>query len=251
MASQTKSCDVVVIYKTKLSETDTIVRCISSGDTLVEFVAKSARKPGNTFSNRLDLFTSSHVTYAICKGLDIVREARAISFRQNLRSNYKKFLCASSISEIIWRISFDGSVAKKTYSIINKAFDLINNLDGRYVAIMLATIFKIYAMEGVKPNFKRCSICQKAVRKPSAFSYLNGGVICHSCEQSSFVDYYAPEVFDVIERLIYMRFDDVNDLAINKELLVQILDIAENWSIFHLNYSIKSFKLLTRELVSE
>ena len=77
-SSRTYVSDVLVVHKTKLSESDLILDLLTPEGTIIRAVAKSARKPGNTFSNRLDLFNVAHVCIDRTKNLHIIREAKYV-----------------------------------------------------------------------------------------------------------------------------------------------------------------------------
>ena len=69
----------LVLRKTKLGETDTIVTLLASDGRQVRAVAKGLRKPGGRFGARLEPFAVADLLLHTGRSLDVITEARTVA----------------------------------------------------------------------------------------------------------------------------------------------------------------------------
>lgn len=246
----TKIC--IVIKKIKLNEADLILEVVGEDGALLRFVAKSARKPGNTFSNRLELCNVARVTCAKCKGLDIVREVRVISQRGGLRANYIKFVCACTILELSQKLCLEDKTNSVTFEFLSKTIDVLETCDDEYALIILvAALIKFVSIEGLKPELSMCLNCRSSVDLKNTystfFSFKSGGVVCDDCAEESDYEFYSTSII-TLKKLLDMTYDEIlkYSFELNSEDYADIFDILDKWIMYYVNYSIKSLKLLYR-----
>lgn len=248
----TKIC--IVIKKIKLNEADLILEAVGEDGALLRFVAKSARKPGNTFSNRLELCNVASVTCAKCKGLDIVREVRVISQRSGLRANYIKFICACTILELAQKLCLEDKTNSVTFEFLSKTIDVLDACDDTYaLVILVAALIKFLAIEGLKPELSMCLNCMTDVDTNNTystfFSFKSGGVVCDNCAEESDYEFYSTSII-TLKNLLDMTYDEIlnSSFELNSEDYADIFDILDKWIMYYVNYSVKSLKLLYRLL---
>jgi DNA repair protein RecO (recombination protein O) len=246
VASPSYSTDVVVIRKTKLSESDLILDMVSAQATLIRAVAKSARKPGNTFSNRLDLFNIAHITCAKCKSLDIIRECSLIEQHDHIRTHLPSQTAASAIAELVWRLTWDGDVNDHLFDFLVKTFSLLDKSTNDHQVILQAALLKLLALSGLRPALNKCCKCETDINTTRCkFSYIDGGAICQSCFIGDNVR------FDIIDssQLSFMNFllsSKYEDILCNlkgTELNNSVLRIVDRWIQFHVGYRLKALEL--------
>ncbi len=246
MASATYTTNVVIIRKTKLSESDLILDMISEDCELIRAVAKSARKPGNTFSNRLDLFNVARITCAKCKNLDIIRECKLIESHNNIRLDLQRQSCASAICELIWRVTWDGSVNENIFDFVVKTLDLLNATESPHDVILCAALLKLLAWEGFRPAVDECCRCQNNILDPSLrFSYSDGGVICNNCSLSETDPFDHVGNLQIAEMsvLIKMRYEDILARSEDFFFTSKNLRIVDRMIQYYVGYTLKSLKI--------
>lgn len=252
MACPTYTTNCIVIKKIKLNEADLILEAVGEDGALLRFVAKSARKPGNTFSNRLELCNTCKITCAKCKGLDIVREVRVISQRSGLRSNYIKFICACTILELAQKLCLEDKTNSVTFEFLSKTIDVLETCDDEYALIILAAaLIKFISIEGLKPELSMCLNCMSDVDTKNTystfFSFKSGGVVCDDCAEESDYEFYSSSIV-ALKDLLDKTYEEILnfDLYFSGEDYADMLDLIDKWIIYHVNYSIKSLKLIYR-----
>ncbi len=255
MASATYTRDAFVIRKTKLSESDLIIDMISDDANLIRAVAKSARKPGNSFSNRLDLYNVAHITCAKCKRLDIVRECKLIESHNNVRSDFKKQIIAASICEFAWRATWDGNVHENLFDFLIKTIDLLDKEDDADHLLLVAALLKLLALEGFRPSLDRCSKCSKKIETSQCvFSYQDGGVICNDCSSSNdmSVDLLSARELSEMRFLLSKKYEDILEFRNELYCADRLLAIVDKMIHFHVGYQLRALKVYysTRNFVS-
>lgn len=242
--SPTYICDVVVFHKTRIAENDLVFDMVADSGEIVRAVAKSARKPGNTFSNRLDLFNVAHICVAKTKSIDIIREAIMIEHFDNLRADINSFAGASAISELLWRLTFDGEANPHMFDFLSKTFQLINDNPEMSKILTIAGCFKLLTMEGFKPQLNCCAECGKKVdlsRERILFSPYEGGVICNKCEGSNDNIELSSKTASLISFLINSTYEEIlqDEESIGKRVY-EMAKVLKKWTQHHINCSLKS-----------
>lgn len=229
MACKNYNANVVVIHKTKLAEADLILDLVSSDGELIRGVAKSARKPGNTFSNRLDLFNVAHLGLARTKKLHIIRECKLVESFDNIHSNFRLQAAASCIAELVWRITFDGAVNPRMFDFLQKSFEMINENGEHAELLAVAGCFKVLAFEGFAPNMKGDGLY---------FSCSEGGIVDND-EGAFEISEYAKGLIDY---LLSSTYEDI--LTLDEYSLDEAIFVLDRWTRFHVGYHLNSLEFI-------
>ena len=245
-ASPTYICDVVVFHKTQISENDLVLDMVADTGEIVRAVAKSARKPGNTFSNRLDLFNVAHICVAKTKSIDIIREAVLVDHFDILRSNIALLAAASTISEILWRLTFDGEANPVMFDFMKKTLKLINENAEMSKELCIAGAFKLLSLEGFRPSLKLCAECSCQVDLDCeyvTFSPSTGGVLCRKCNATDRDFQASSKTIQLIDWLINSTYEEIlaHPDYVGKRVY-EMGKILKKWTQFHVNCNLKSLE---------
>lgn len=250
MATRQYSKEAIVIRKTKLSESDLILDMISEDSQHFKAIAKSSRKPGNTFSNRCELFNSIYIACANLRTLDIVREAKTITYRKNIRKSYSRYSSASALAELLYRLTFFGNRCDLNYLFIKKTLDIIDSCDTKQLAhITLAHLLKIISMEGFKPQLKYCIECNSIISNnnegPYKLRFSEGGVVCNKHDNMPYnlkLNYRCLNYMDYLinskyELILNTKFD------LSEYETIDCFHFAEKWISYFINRQINSIQI--------
>ncbi|MFT4175909.1 MAG: DNA repair protein RecO [Luteolibacter sp.] len=93
----------IIVRLTRLTETSLIVHWISEDQGLLKTVARGARKPGNAFFGKLDLFFGGEISIVPAKRgeLHLLKEVAIRDWREGLRKNYTTTLLASYCCQLM------------------------------------------------------------------------------------------------------------------------------------------------------
>lgn len=211
-------------------------------------MAKGARKPGNTFSSRLELFCAAHVLLVRGKSLDVVKEVRLIDGFGALRHDLMKSTAASPIAEILARVSQDGLETPKLYDMTLAAFAALCECpQGIEGAITAAHLLKTFAFSGLTPSLSGCVSCGSLVDKSGfgiRFSYEEGGVVCSACKSHvASVELPAATVLWV-DALLHARFSQIHELAATDDAIFAALQFCQQWTRAHVGSPVKSLDFM-------
>ena len=214
---------------------------------IVRAVAKSARKPGNTFSNRLDLFNVAHICVAKTKSIDIIREAVMIEHFDAFRSNIHAMAGASTVSEILWRLTFDGEANPVMFDFLRKTFNVMNEHPEHSKVITIASCFKLLSLEGFRPQLTSCSQCGKYLYLKEdyvTFSPNEGGILCENCNGTDAVFEITSRTVNQIDWLINSTYEEILDGAeLVGKRVYEMGKVLKYWTQFHVNCRLKSLSI--------
>lgn len=248
MPSQTYTADVLVLRKTKLGESDLILTCLASDGQQIRFVAKGARKPGNTFSSRLELFSAAHVLLVRGKSLDVVKEVRLIDGFGQVRTDLTKSTAASPMVEILARVSQDGLESPKLYDMTLAALTALASCpEGTEGAITAAHLLKTFAFSGLAPSLNACVSCGSPVFMSALgvrFSYDEGGVVCAACKAHVASVELPAAMISWVDTLLHARFAQIPQMEIADEAVFDALRFCQQWARIHVGSAVKSLDFM-------
>ncbi len=250
MAHPIESRRVIVLRKTKLGESDLILRCLGQDGSLVEAVAKGARKPTSSFASRLELYSCADVLLAQGRGLAIVKEARLVEGNAALRSSFERSVAAAPAAELLTRVAQPDLEHPRLFDLTCAAFERMARAEGPAVlALVAAHLVKAMAMVGFQPSFSACSRCGAPVDLDAApscvpFSFLEGGVVCPSCRGRVETTVQATETLRWVRYLLSARLDEVAGVGIGAGAAAGALRFDQAWIKVHADCRLKSLEFL-------
>mgnify|MGYP002627198224 CR=1 FL=1 len=252
MASKTYKMRGLVLKKTKLGEKDLIVSMLDESGMLVQGVAKGARKPGGSFAARLELFSEVDVLMAQGRSLDVVCEARLTQPSRSRSWTLEQSACAAPLAELLGQVAQPDLRQSRVYAISQSAFDYMGDdalQPSAWVAICAASLWKVMEQVGYRPSFTSCVSCGAGVEladdvRSVALSVGEGGLVCGDCRRPADAIVVDSSVVRWCEALIYLRFSEIADMAVDLEAIVETLQIARMWARVHVGRDLKALDFL-------
>ena len=115
----------LVLRKTKLGETDTILTLLASDGHQVRAVAKGLRKPGGRFGARLEPFAVVDLLLHTGRSLDIVTEVQTVATHALLREDFDRSAAASVVVDVLDKISVEGQPEPQLFALSTTALDVM------------------------------------------------------------------------------------------------------------------------------
>ena len=94
----------LVLRKTKLGETDTILTLLADDGGQVRAVAKGLRKPGGRFGARLEPYAVCDLLLHTGRSLEVVTEAQTVASHSGLREDLDRSAAAAVVADLLDKI---------------------------------------------------------------------------------------------------------------------------------------------------
>ena len=240
--------------KTKLGEKDVIVTMLEESGKLLKGVAKGARKPGGSFSARLELFSEVDVLMAEGRSLDVVCEARLRKGAKvvDAADVMEKPACAAPLAELACNVAQPDLEQPRIFDMTVAAFDRIfepstSSLEA--LSIAAAGLWKVISQAGFRPSLSRCALCGEPVEDIDAsgriaISLSDGGIVCGNCQRPADAFLADANAVRWCDALIRMRYDEVVESAIDERSCAAVLQLARAWARVHTGRDLRSIDFL-------
>jgi DNA repair protein RecO (recombination protein O) len=204
----------LVLRKTKLGETDTILTLLAAGGHQVRAVAKGLRKPGGRFGARLEPFAVVDLLLHTGRSLDVITEAQTVATHAALREDLDRSAAASVVVDVLDKISVEGQPEPQLFAMSTTTLDVMEQAPVESLgALLLAFLVKAMAMHGYRPQLESCACCAQEVGESREFSVSGGGSLCPQCGAlDASTVHFSAEGRAWLELLMQSRMADVPSL---------------------------------------
>ncbi len=232
----------LVLRKTKLGETDTILTLLADDGRQVRAVAKGLRKPGGRFGARLEPYAVVDLLVHTGRSLDVVTEARTVSSHAALREDFDRSAAAAVVADVLDKMSVEGQPDLQLFAMSVTTLDVMESAPLESLApLVIAFLAKAMAMHGYRPELETCASCGGAVGEGRGFSVAAGGAICESCGGlDAGVVRFSPEGRAWLERLLRARMAEVPELGMPPEAVADCFALMRSFVAYHLPARLKA-----------
>jgi len=248
-----------VLKSYRLGETDKIVRLFSMEHGIISAVAKGACNFKSRFSGRLELFNILDCEISSGRNLDIINQAEIIEVFGNISSDFFKFNISLIICEIILKSQSEKSPSVTIFKLLYFTLREINKCkiseDDSLKKILVFFIAKFLKIMGYVPLLDSCSICGGNLETEGSASYGRGlmfsikygGAICAECRKDTERLFIIENENAKIMLLLFSeKIENIVNLAVSEKIINNLLNILENYLIFHMDIKIDSFEYLKK-----
>lgn len=252
MASPTYTCRVIVLRKTRLSDSDLIVTLLSESGAQLRAVAKGARKPASQFASRLELFSEADLLCSEGRSLDIVKEARLVRGRDGVRASLERSTAAAPMAELLERTTQVNLEEPRLFQASSVAFDALEAATrSQTLAIAAAHLLKTLAFSGLRPSLVSCVVCGAPfdaadIRRgaPLRFSFHEGGLVCEGCSRGAETLPVAAPTVTWARFLLGSPFSAIVDETVPLDASFAVLRMVQGLVREHVGVRLKSLEFL-------
>ncbi|MGI6106022.1 MAG: DNA repair protein RecO [Raoultibacter sp.] len=250
MARASYKTRAIVLRKTKLGESDLILTLLAADGSQLRAVAKGARKPNNSFSARLELYSVVDVLCSEGKNLDIVKEARLLVANEKLRTEIEYVSSAAPMAELLDKITQAGLADERFFNMTELTFSRLNQAQPSILpALCAAHILKTLAFAGLRPSLKVCISCGNDIGfntsgKLLHMSLREGGIACDSCSPHLDTIRMDPELVSWIHFMLVSTFAEIENAAVDPRTSFEILHFCQSWIQEHIGLRLKSLNFM-------
>ena len=232
----------LVLRKTKLGETDTILTLLAADGRQLRAVAKGLRRPGGRFGARLEPYAVCDLLLHTGRSLEVVTEAQTVASHSGLREDLDRSAAAGVVADLLDKISVEGQGEPKLFALSTTALDVMETAAVDAVpTIVVAFLVKAMAMHGYRPQLESCACCSGSVAESSEFSVASGGVLCSRCSALDAGSIrFGPEGRAWLEALLSARLSDVEGLGMPQAALLDCFVLVRAFVGFHVPARLKA-----------
>ena len=225
----------LVLRKTKLGETDTIVTLLAEDGRQLRAVAKGLRKPGGRFGARLEPYAVVDLMLHEGRTLDIVTEASTIASHAALREDYDRAAAAAVIADLLDKISVEGQPEEQLFALSIATLDVLDVAPtGALPALVVAFLLKALAMHGYRPEIDVCALCGAPAEGSAVISPSAGGVLCARCAVAQPGSLrFSPEGRAWLSRLMAARMAEVSTLDMPPAAVGDCFRVVRTFVAYH------------------
>jgi DNA repair protein RecO (recombination protein O) len=239
----------LVLRKTKLGETDTIVTMLSSEGRQIRAVAKGMRRPGSRFSARLEPFSVVELLLHSGRNLDMVTEAETSLSFDELRGDLDKTTAAAVVADVLDKVSTEGAVEPSLFELGVTTLGVMRTTDNvRLPGLVAAFLAKAMGMVGLKPQLATCATCGEPISAVTAFSPSAGGMLCGRCDAQAMQ--VSRELGGTLTYLLGARMAEVAGEDLAPELADEALRVMRVFAKEHMEARLRSLEFLADAMAS-
>jgi len=234
----------LVLRKTKLGESDTIVTLLAEDGRQVRAVAKGARKTMSRLGVRLEPFVVADLLLHTGRNLDIVAEARTVQSHEALRADFDRVAAGSVIADVADKLAVEGQAEERLFALCLASLDAIELAPPEALdALVAAFLVKAISMHGLRPQLSSCAACAGALAPGARFSAAQGGAVCPDCGQlDPSAPPLSPEARDLLAALLQARLADVPALAPPPDVVAEALRLLRAFITYHVPARLKALE---------
>jgi DNA repair protein RecO (recombination protein O) len=226
----------LVLRKTKLGETDTILTLLASDGHQLRAVAKGLRKPGGRFGARLEPFAVVDLLLHSGRSLDMVTEAQTVSTHALLREDLDRSSAASVVVDLLDKISVEGQPEPHLFAMSTTTLDVMETAPIEAMpTLVIAFLVKAMAMHGYRPQLESCACCAQELGESREFSVSGGGSLCPQCGALDATTVrFSPEGRAWLDRLMQARMAEIPALEMPPAAIADCFDLVRSFVAFHI-----------------
>jgi DNA repair protein RecO (recombination protein O) len=189
MAGKTLKTEAVVLRGIRYGEADRILHLYSAKRGRIGAIAKGVRRPKSRFGGRLEPFFRLDLVLHEGRGeLLTVTNVSTVDGYPRLRSSGQALTAAARGCDAVLRLLDSAEPNPPAYNLLCRYLSILDDrAAGSAAGLGTALSFrlKLALAAGFAPELASCARCGEAEHL-TGFSGAAGGVVCRSCEASSF-----------------------------------------------------------------
>ncbi|NTU70221.1 MAG: DNA repair protein RecO [Coriobacteriia bacterium] len=232
----------LVLRKTKLGETDTILTLLADDGRQVRAVAKGLRKPGGRFGARLEPFAVCDLLLHTGRSLEVISEARTVESHSGMREDFDRSAAGSVVVDLLDKIAVEGQEEGRLFALATTTLDVMETAPVTALPeLVVAFLIKAMAMHGYRPQLESCAACASETGESAAFSVSHGGALCTECGDLDAASLtFTPEGRAWLQVLLSARMAEVPELHMPPAAVRDCFALVRSFVVFHVPARLKA-----------
>ena len=240
----------IVLKIADQGESDKLVTLYSSDLGRVTGIAKGAKKSKQRFVNKLEEFSHLRVMYRPPRrtdGLLFLSEAELLCAHLPLRQDYRRYIAAMYIAELIARFTRDNDHDLRLYALLKWA---ISSLHDNHAPQKIAALFhlQLLTLTGYRPELTQCGNCRQPVGPGRNYMFLpgKGTLLCNVCDlrQGQNPSQLSVQTLKFLASAQITALDRLNRLNLTAQTSFEALDALHRYTTHLLQHDIHSWQIM-------
>lgn len=241
----------IVLNISEHGESDKLVTLYSHDLGRVTGIAKGAKRSKKRFVNKLEEFSSLQIFYRPPRGLTgllFISEAELLCAHLSIRKDFRRYICAMYISELMLRFTRDNDPDLQLYALLKWAFA---SLDIEDVPQKIAALYHLQLLDaaGYRPQLDRCLNCQQPVGPDRTFIFLlgNGSLLCSECHPGHSglkCNHISVQTLKFLARAQVSSLERLNRLQLSRTTIAETLQSLYHYTFHLLQQDIHSWQAM-------
>lgn len=206
----------IVLKARAYGESNKIVTLMTREAGKVAVMARGAKKPTSRLAGVTQPFMHGSFLVQRTSGMGTLQQGEHFNAMRHVQTDIIATAYASYIVELVDRLVEEGNPEPFAYEVLLQALSAINEgYDPE--AITLFVDWKMLPYTGVQPILHACAACA-AVDGEFAFSFTQGGFLCHRCFQlDPYIIRLSPTQLKLIRMFYSVSIDQVGKLELKPQ----------------------------------
>lgn len=243
----TGSSRCLVLRKTKLGETDTIVHLLLEDGTIVRAVVKGARKPGSRLGGHLEPFCVVDATLHPGRSLHIVTDVRTVASHRALREDFERSSAAAVVLDLSDRTGVESGGDARAFGLACATLAAMEDAPITSLSGLVAGfVLKALALHGCRPELESCCTCGGEAGVSDGYAISAGGPLCDACASDTAITRVTPEARAWIRMLLGSTMTDIAASDMPEDAARDCLLFASAFSRHHIPARLRGLDFFLR-----
>ena len=236
----------IVLSELKFKDTSKILNIYTKDLGKIPVMAKGAYKANSKLMASTQVFSKNEYVLQKGKTFYYLNQGNILDPFYNMRENVERFIYGSYILELIEKSSPEEEENLTLFLFLEKSLSTLSSLEDNFLRFIVAFQVKFVSFIGYKPYLNSCVICDKKPTDSIRWSHREGGIICSDCFNRDMSSVYInPDIYKGMIELLYVSFEDLNDVDISIDNLKKLQSLLENYILYNIDRKeFNSFKMI-------
>lgn len=206
----------IVLKSRSYGESNKIVTLMTREAGKIAAMARGAKKPASRLAGVTQTFMHGMYIISRTTGMGTLQQGEHLSSMRHIQTDIVATAYASYIVELVDRLVEEGRAEPFAFDVLLQALTAIEE-EYDPEAICLFVDWKMLPYAGVQPILHQCASCG-AVEGEFAFSFAQGGFLCHSCfSVDPYIIRLSPKQLKLIRMFYTVPIEQIGKLDLKKE----------------------------------
>jgi DNA repair protein RecO (recombination protein O) len=225
----------VILKRETFRERDSRVAVYTDRSGFLELIARGTQSIKSKLAGHIEPFNQADIMVIKGKKWDYLGAAVNRNVYKNIKNELDKTIYTGDLFRSLTQLIKPGISDEYIYNLIIEYLESINNCNeqNNFEYISRIALLKFISHLGYQPVLAQCVICNNKVKDSIIFSPEKGGVICSSCQITSYSFAVSKETLEYLENNIKKNINELINIKINKKTETECIKLINTFYKYH------------------